>query len=194
MGPNGSELWQQEHERIRALPARERMIAEKEMNGRHVRWVYQSPHNGVNWDCDRDVIHRVDFTDRGVDMRCVVTNIRDGLAEAVYDQQYCRRARVEMFIKEHKSHCKVPLSCQEFTANQFRFALQSLAYMLLHTLRLELPVRQQNTSLLSVRKLLLQIAVHITSTSRRLSWALSTVYPTSRTLITMARKLHARTA
>jgi hypothetical protein len=194
MGSDGSELWQQEHERIRGLPAEKRMLAEKEMNKRHVRWVYQTPHNGVNWDCDRAVIHRVDFTDRGVDMRCVVTNIQDGLAEAVYDQQYCRRARVEMFIKEHKSHCKVPLSCQEFTANQFRFALQSLAYILLHMLRLELPVREQNISLLSVRKLLLQIPVHLTSSSRRLSWALSTVHPTSRTLITMARKLHARTA
>jgi hypothetical protein len=194
IGPNGSELWQQEHERIRALPAKERMLAEEEMNRRHVRWVYQTPHNGVNWDCDRAVIHRVDFTDRGLDMRCVVTNIQDGLAEAVYDQQYCRRARVEMFIKEHKSHCKVPLSCQEFTANQFRFALQSLAYILLHTLRLELPVRDQKISLLSVRKLLLQIPVHIISTARRLVWALSTVHPTTLTLITMARKLHARTA
>lgn len=189
------ERWQEEHERIRSLPTVERMAAEKEASSRHVRWVYQSDHNGVNWDHDRPVIHRIDFTDKGLDVRCVVTNIKNGSAESIYDDFYCRRARIETFIKENKSHCKVPLSCQKFTANQFRFtALQGLSYMLLHLMRAELPETLRKISLNTVRKTLLLIPVRIMVSPRRLHWKLSSVHPNTQTVIQMARKLHARTA
>lgn len=193
-GIHGSKLWQKEHQRIRALPAKQRMAAEKEQNQRHVRWAYQCHHNGVNWHSDRSVIHRVDFTDKGLDIRCVVTNIRNGLPDSIYEEKYCRRARIEMFIKEQKSHSKVPLSCQEFTANQFRFALQSVAYIILHLLRKELPTSLSPKSILSVRKLLLLVPVRITTTPRRLLWSLSSVHPTSNCIVKMAKKLHERTA
>jgi hypothetical protein len=187
--------WQAEHERIRSLPTEERMAAEKAISLRHVRWVYQIEHNGVNWDHDRTVINRIDYTDKGLDIRCVVTNIKNGTAESVYDDFYCQRARIETVIKENKSHCKVPLSCQKFTANQFRFtALQGLSYMLLHQMRKELPESGQKVSLNTVRKTLLLIPVRIIISSRRLHWHLSSVHPHSKTVIQMARKLQARTA
>jgi hypothetical protein len=194
-GKNGAKRWQEHHEYIRSLPTEERMVAEKEMAARQVRWIYQSEHNGVNWDIERNVIHRVDFTDKGLDIRCVVTNIRDGSAESVYDNYYCRRARIETFIKENKSHCRVPLSCQNFTANQFRFtALQGLSYMLLHLMRNELPENDRRISLNTVRKTCLLIPVQIIVMPRRLHWRLSSVHPHTKKVIQMARKLHARTA
>lgn len=194
-GKKGKNLWNKEHEYIRSLPSDKRMAAEKEMAARQVRWIYQSEHNGVNWEKERNVIHRVDFNDKGLDTRCVVTNIRVGSAESVYDDYYCRRARIETFIKENKSHCRVPLSCQNFTANQFRFtAIQGLSYMLLHLMRQELPENHRNVSLNTVRKTCLLIPVHILVTPRRLHWQLSSVHPHAKTIIQMARKLHARTA
>jgi hypothetical protein len=195
IGPDGNDMWQEEHERVRSLPTDQRMAAEKEMASRHVRWIYQNLHNGKNWDEDRPVIYRVDFTDKGLDIRCVVTNIKDGTAEAVYEGSYCRRSRVEMFIKEKKSHCKVPLSCQTFTANQFRFSgIQALAYMLLHLMRQELPGKHTKISLKTLRESLLLVPVLITVSERRIRWSLSSVHPGSKTIIRMSRKLQSRTA
>lgn len=195
IGKGSSKLWQAEHERIRSLPAEKRMEAEREMNARSVRRVYRSEHDGKKWDKERPLIHRIDFTDKGLDIRCVVTNIRDGSAESIYENYYCRRARVETFIKENKSHCKVPLSSQSFTANQFRFtAIQGLTYMLLNLMRKELPASQQATSLNTVRKRLLLIPVQISVSQRRIHWHLSTVHPFSNTVIAMARKLNTRAA
>jgi len=195
MGKKAKKEWQSEHERIRSLPQDQRVTAEKQMLSRHVRWIHQSDHNGTKWCEDRPLIHRVDFTDKGLDIRCVVTNIKDGLAEEVYDDFYCRRSRIEMFIKEQKSHCKVPLSCQEFTANQFRFSgIQALTYMLLHMLRNELPESNKPISLSRIRQQILLVPVLIKETERRLHWSLSSVHPHSKTLVHLARKLNSRTA
>lgn len=195
IGKDGSKRWQRNHEAIRSLPTEERMEAEHAMNARHVRWVYQIEHDGKNWDRERPVITRIDFTDKGLDIRCIVTNIRDGSAESIYDNYYCRRARIETFIKENKSHCRVPLSCQNFTANQFRFSgLQALSYMLLHLLRNELPPSERKISLASVRKRMLLVPVQIIPTPRTLHWQLSSVHPYAHSIIKIGRKLHARTA
>jgi hypothetical protein len=186
--------WQEDHDHIRSLPAKERMDAEKAQAARHVRSIIEIMHNGVNWDKDRRLIVRVDFTDRGLDVRCVVTNKKLGWPQTIYEEGYCKRSRIEMFIKENKSHCRVPLSCQEFTANQFRFLLQGLAYQLLHLMRLQLPSDKQNTSVATIRKALLLLPVLIISTPRRLHWRLSSVHPFTNTVIQMARKLHNRSA
>jgi len=195
IGKAGKARWQIDHETVRSMSTDERMEAENAMRSRHVRWVYQSEHDGKKWLRERPLIHRIDFTDKGLDIRCVVTNIRDGSAESIYDNYYCRRARVETFIKENKSHCKVPLSCQSFTANQFRFtAIQGLTYMLLHLMRQECPESQQNISLGTVRKRFLHIPVRILVSPRRLHWQLSSLHPQANSLIKMARKLHCRSA
>lgn len=195
IGKKGAKAWQKEHERIRLLPTAQRMEAEKKMTARHTRVVWAGLHNGVNWGEDRMVVHRVDYTDKGIDIRCVVTNVEGSLPEVIYEEQYCRRARIEMFIKENKSHCKVPLSCQTFTANQFRLSLiQSLAYMLLHLTRRELPPSKRNISIATVRNNFVLVPVLILSNPRRLLWQLSSVHPASLSVIQLARKLHARTA
>lgn len=186
--------WQKEHDRVRALPAKERMEAEKSQAARQVRKIIEIMHNGVNWDKDRRLIVRVDYSDRGSNVRCVVTNKKLGMPENIYEDGYCKRSRVEMFIKENKSHCRVPLSCQEFTANQFRFVLQGLAYQLLHLMRIELPAAEQNTSVATIRKALLLVPVLIVPSPRRLHWRLSSIHPGTATLIRMAKKLNNRAA
>jgi hypothetical protein len=186
--------WQEDHKRIRALPADKRMEAEKAQAARHVRKVVEFMHNGVNWTKDRRLVVRVDYTDRGLDIRSVVTNAKTGEPESLYENEYCKRARIEMFIKENKSHCRVPLSCQEFTANQFRFILQGFAYQMLYLMRLKLPKDRQNISVATVRKTLLQVPVLIVSTERRLYWHLSSVHPCTAKIIKLAQKLNRKTA
>jgi hypothetical protein len=194
-GKKGKKEWQKEHERIRSLPRKERMEEERKLLHRHVRWLYQSDHNGANWDRDRPLIHRVDFSDKGLDVRCVVTNIKEGLAEDVYDNYYCQRSRIEMFIKEQKSHCRVPLSCQEYRANQFRFSgIQAFSYILLNLVRNELPESLRPISLSRLRQQILLVPVLIVETARRIYWNLSSIHPCTNTVIHVARKLNARTA
>jgi len=196
IGPkkDADEKWQEDHKRIRALPAQKRMEAEREQAARHVRRIVEFMHNGVNWTHDRRLVVRVDYTDRGLDVRCVVTNDKHETPEYIYEDEYAKRSRVEMFIKENKSYCRVPLSCQEFTANQFRFVLQGLAYQLLHLMRLTLPRKSQNMSVATVRKFFLTVPVLIIPTARRLHWRLSSVHPGSTEIIKLAAKLIRKSA
>jgi hypothetical protein len=195
VGKSRKKEWQHEHDRIRQLPTAERTQAEKLASSRHSRIVYGIEHNGTKWPRDRNLIARVDYTDKGLDVRCIVTNVKNSTAKLLYEEKYCQRSRVEMFIKETKSHCKVPLSCQSFTANQFRFTtIQGLAYMLLHTTRNELPESQKNISLRTLRDRFLLIPTNIIETSKRVLWRLSTAHPNSPLIIQLCRKLQARTA
>jgi hypothetical protein len=188
-GSKGHEKFQREHNRIRALPAEKRMEAEKELNTRRVRKVVEIMYQGSEWDKERRLIVRADFSDSGLDVRCVVTNNKHSLPQSIYEDGYCKRSRIEMFIKENKSQCRVPLSCQEFTANQFRFVLQGLAYQLLHMLRIKQSATEATISVAGIRNVLLLLPVLIVPTPRRLQWHLSSVHPNTEKVIQMAKKL-----
>jgi hypothetical protein len=189
VGKLWKEKFQKEHNRIRELAADERMEAEKKLASRRVRKIVEVMYQGSDWDKERRIIVRVDFSDSGLDVRTVVTSHKHGLPESIYEDGYCSRSRVEMFIKENKSQCRVPLSCQEFTSNQFRFVLQGLAYQLLHMLRTKLLAAQPNISVAGVRNMFLLVPVSIESTPRRLHWHLSSVHPNTAKVIQIAKKL-----
>lgn len=188
-GAKGQEKFQREHNRIRDLPAEKRMAVEKGLATRRVRRVVEIMYRGSSWDKERRIIVRADFSDSGLDVRSVVTSHKYGIPKSIYEDGYCKRARVEMFIKENKSQCRVPLSCQEYTSNQFRFVLQGLAYQLLHMLRLKQSAAQVNISVAGIRNTLLLVPVLIVPTPRRLYWHLSSVHPNTAKVIQMAKKM-----
>lgn len=188
-GQKGQKKFTKEHNRIRGLAAEERMEAEKKLGSRRVRRVVEIMYEGSDWGKERRVIVRADFSDSGLDVRSVVTSHKYGLPENIYEDGYCRRSRVEMFIKENKTHCRVPLSCQEYTSNQFRFVLQGVAYQLLHMLRMKQPAAQTNISVAGIRNTLLLVPVLIVPTARRLYWHLSSIHPNTAKVIQMAKKL-----
>ena len=69
-------------------------------------------------------------------MRFIVTNFQTAWRKWIYETGYCGRGAMELMIKEHKNHLfSDRLSCKDFSANQFRLFLHSIAYILLHTLR-----------------------------------------------------------
>jgi hypothetical protein len=189
IGKLWKEKFQKEHNRIRELAAEERMEAEKKLKSRRVRKIVEVMYRGSDWDKERRIIVRVDFSDSGLDVRTMVTSHEYGLPESIYENGYCSRSRVEMFIKENKSQCRIPLSCQEFTSNQFRFVLQGLAYQLLHMLRTKLLAGQPNISVAGVRNMFLLVPVLIVSTPRRLHWHLSSVHPNTAKVIQIAKQL-----
>lgn len=193
-GKAGEKAWQKEHTRLRALPADERKEAEKAMNSRFTRWMYGAEHQGNNWEGSRTVIVRIDCSDKGTDIRCVSTNMTGHSAQAIYEDFYCNRATIEFTIKENKSHCRVPLSCMEYSANRFRFVLQSLIYILMDELRRLLPSSKTALTLTTLRNQILLIPAQIFAYARHIHWRLSSVHPASALLINLNKKLQARTA
>jgi hypothetical protein len=186
-GKDGKKAFQQEHNRIRDLPAEERTKEEHELKKRHIRRIVDIMHEGP-WDEERRLIVRVDFDDGGLDVRCIVTSQKFGIPALIYENGYCMRTHVEACIKENKSHSKVPLSCQEYNSNRFRFFMQGLAYLVLNMLRRALKAKKK-LSINSVRSLLLTIPVAIEVTPRRLRWHLSSVHPGTATLINLIHQL-----
>src|SRR4029453_17726826 len=100
-----------------------------------VRRFAEFRHAAKSWTAERQVIARVEASDRGTDSRFVVTNLR-GTARWLYEVVYCARGQAENLIKAHKVHLASDrTSCSRATANQFRLVLHTAAYWLLHTLR-----------------------------------------------------------
>ena len=93
-----------------------------------------------SWGCERRVAARIEATTLGLDMRCVVTNLRSGSAEWLYDTLYCARGQAENLIKLHKGQLASDrTSCRSQLANQVRLVLHTAAYWLMLTVRDAIP-------------------------------------------------------
>lgn len=69
---------------------------------------------------------------KGLDIRYVVTNLRSGTAEWLYDTLYCARGQAENLIKLHKSQLASDrTSCRSPLASQVRLVLHTAAYWLM---------------------------------------------------------------
>jgi hypothetical protein len=104
--------------------------------GRPAR-TYASAHYAAGtWDEAERVICRVQVSDKGTDVRYIVTSFQVAGAKYVYETVYCGRGKMELMIKDHKVALKSDrTSCHRKEANQFRLFIHSAAYVLMHTLR-----------------------------------------------------------
>jgi hypothetical protein len=113
------------------------------------------------WDRKRRVIARIDFNDEGPSVRYIVTNIERFTAGHVYEEIYCKRSGVELWIKNIKQTECHRLSCSQFIANMFRLLLHALAYILLHQIRSRLPDHCKRLSVEQLRRQFINIPVQI---------------------------------
>jgi hypothetical protein len=82
------------------------------------------------------VICRVRVSDKGTDVRYLVTSLEQTGAKYLYETVYCDRGNMELMIKDHKVGLKSDrTSCTRKEANQFRLFLHSAAYVIMHALR-----------------------------------------------------------
>jgi len=89
------------------------------------------------WKKSRRVIVKAEHNEKGPNVRFVVTSLKRPCPKTVYKNIYCRRGKMELWIKEHKVHLESDrTSCSSFQANQFRLFLHSLAYQILHSFRM----------------------------------------------------------
>jgi Transposase DDE domain group 1 len=88
------------------------------------------------WSKPRRIICKVEVSEKGENIRFIVTNLQHCRKAYVYETIYCGRGQMENYIKDHKRFLHSDrLSCHKFEANQFRLFLHSAAYVLMHHLK-----------------------------------------------------------
>jgi hypothetical protein len=133
-----------------------------------------------SWRCERRVAARIEATPKGLDIRYVVTNLKSGAAEWLYDTLYCARGQAENLIKLHKSQLASDrTSCRSPLANQVRLVLHTAAYWLMLTLRDAIPQPQglATAEFATLRIRLIKIAARVTETATRVRIAFAAACP-----------------
>ena len=149
-----------------------------------------------SWSCERRVIGKAEFLEKGANPRFVVTSLSPQRldARALYEDFYCARGDMENRIKEQQLDLFADrTSATTMRANQLRLYLSSAAYMLLHALR-RLGLR--NTDLAraqcgTIRLKLLKIGAQIRLTVRNVWISMSEAYPYRETFDIVVRNLQA---
>jgi hypothetical protein len=116
----------------------------------------------------------------GLDIRFVVTSLKDGTPERIYDNLYCARGQAENLIKMHKAQLKSDrTSCRSANANQMRLILHTAAYWLMWRVRQALPVAAslRGAEFATIRLRLIKVAARIIESASRVRIALASACP-----------------
>jgi hypothetical protein len=157
-----------------------------------VRRYAETRHGAASWKCERRVAARIEASCNGLDIRYVVTNIRRGSAEWLYDTLYCERGQAENLIKLHKTQLASDrTSCRTPFANQVRLVLHTAAYWLLLTLRDAIPKPQvlARAEFKTLRLSLIKIAARVIETATRVRIAFAASCPEAELFVGIARRL-----
>lgn len=141
-----------------------------------------------SWDKQRRVVARIeasasqddDMLRRGLDVRYVVTSLKESDAQHIYEAVYCARGQAENLIKQHKAQLASDrTSCRSPLANQMRLILHTGAYWLLLDVRDAIPSWNplRNAEFATIRLRLLKIAARIIETASRIRVALASCCP-----------------
>lgn len=151
-----------------------------ERYGRPVRMYASGWYAAKTWSKKRRVICRVQVSVLGADVRYIVTSQDVAEEKYLYERVYCARGRMELFIKDHKTHLESDrTSCNDKHANQFRLFLHSAAYVILHAMR---ALMDQSSVLAkaqfdTLRLKLLKLGARLEPLSRRLRFHLPASCP-----------------
>lgn len=134
---------------------------------KYTRFLYRAE----SWEKPQWVIAKVEHSDKGSNVRFVVTSMFDTKAGDIYEARYCQRGVCELYIKELKTYLKADrMSCSSFSANQFRLYLYSAAYVLLLQAKQELfkGTLLSGVSIMTFRERVILSAVRITEMKTRI--------------------------
>lgn len=164
---------------------------EHERTGRKVRRFTSIKYAARTWDRPRRVLVKAECTEKGLNPRFVVTNLR-GRAQELYENIYCARGDMENRIKEQQLGLFADrTSSQRWWPNQFRLLLSSMAYVLLETIR-RLGLRgtkMAGAQVTTLRLKLLKIGAVVTRNTRRIRIHLASGCPYQKTFLLVARRL-----
>jgi hypothetical protein len=186
-----------------AKPLRSRVEEEFLDGKRFVRRFTWLSYASQSWPAERQVICKVEHSERGENPRFVVTTLDEFSPGLIYDVAYCARGQSENFIKDLKNALHADrLSCHRFIANAFRLLLHAIAYRLMHALRSTVArvapaveyvstdrVRLATAQMDTLRLRLLKVAAHVTASVRRVLIRLPRAFPLSHIFFAVARDL-----
>ncbi len=135
-----------------------------------------------SWRCERRVVGKAEYLEKGANPRFVVTNIPavEQDARTMYEDTYCARGEMENRIKEQQLFLYADrTSAATMRANQLRLWFSSVAYVLLHALRrLGLDHTElKHATCQTIRLKLLKIGAQIKVTVRKIWVSLAEGYP-----------------
>lgn len=162
----------------------------REFERRRARVFGDIGYQAGSWDRERRVIARCDYTDSGLEVRYVVTNITGYQAKQVYEEVYCRRARCEMWIKSIKETRCDRLSCSQFKSNAFRLLMHALAYTLIHQVQIKLA---EKGSIEQFQRNYIHVAVQVRETRKSVEFRIAKSYHAARTFRLASKRLGAKT-
>jgi hypothetical protein len=157
----------------------------KEYN-RKVSLFHSFNYKAESWSIYRRVVAKVEILEDGtLNIRYIVTDMKQAKATVLYKEIYCARGQAELYIKEHKLYLKSDrTSCHRFMANQFRLLLHSAAYVLLHALKNNILKHTQwaTATISTIRLRLLKIGSRVRHLKTRIKVELPSSYPLQDTL------------
>ena len=109
------------------------------------------------------VIVKIEVGELGPNVRFIVTNF-NGPRKDIHETGYCARGAMELMIKELKTYLHADrMSCNSFSANQFRLYLHCAAYIILHSFQADMLVgtELESSTITTMREKLLLSAVSI---------------------------------
>jgi hypothetical protein len=132
-----------------------------------------------SWRCERRFVARLEATEKGLDIRYIVTSLKGG-AKHLYETIYCARGEMENFIKLHKAQLASDrTSCHDPRANQFRLILHTAAYWLMLAVRKAMPKRSPlyRAEFATLRLHLIKIAARVVEGAARIRISLPSACP-----------------
>ena len=150
--------------------------------GKAARVFTEFPYKTRNsWSCERRVVAKTEYLDKGENPRFVVTSLcaEPWTAQQLYEKFYCARGEMENRIKEQMHLFADRLSTDEMKGNQLRLYFSALAYTLVEALRrlglkgTEWAQAQVDT----IRSKLFKIGAVVRISVRRIVLQMSSAYP-----------------
>ena len=139
-------------------------IASYEATGEAVRIFHSFMYKAGSWKHQQRVVVKIEVNNLGTNVRYVVTDFRGQRSSFIYSDCYCDRGRMEQMISELKNGLKADrMSCNKFTANQFRLYLHCAAYVILHSFQADMlaGTELECSTITTMREKLLLSAVSI---------------------------------
>jgi hypothetical protein len=132
--------------------------------GQKVKLYTEFSYKAGTWKHAQRVVAKVEYSEKGPNVRYVVTDFKKCTRKYLYEKVYCARGKMELNIKDHKTYLKSDRSsCNRFEANQLRLFLHSAAYVLIHTLQKEVlkGTRFENATMKTIQLKVIKIATKV---------------------------------
>jgi hypothetical protein len=132
--------------------------------GQPVRFFKTFMYQAGTWKYAQRVIVKIEVNEKGTNVRYIVTNFKHNNSRFIYEELYCGRGQMELYIKELKTYLNADtMSCNKFEANQFRLFLHAAAYVVFLGIKQNIFLNTALTtaSIQTIREKIIMTAVHI---------------------------------